>query len=292
MRIGVVHVDSVGVRLLVAVRENGSLKHVCEEHGSVMLRGEAARSDAIPEPAMREAARRARHYVRLAHLLGCGSIEVAVASPARRSADGALARLLGEATGLPVRLLRPEDEGLLAYAGAGLALRRAPRSLVVCHVGGDSTQIVLGTPESGPMWWRNVELGTLTPTARSLAQDPPRRRDLAAAQLSVRRTLAGFAPPLPEVALAAGSTARALGRLAGEELGREELAWALRRLHERRAGALVRRLGLEREQLPALTSGALILAELQRRLGLPLRVAQSGVSEGAALELLAELEAA
>jgi hypothetical protein len=39
-------------------------------------------------------------------------------------------------------------------------------------------------------------------------------------------------------------------------------------------------------------AGALILAEAQRRLGLPLEVARGGIREGAALALLSERAAA
>ena len=70
-------------------------------------------------------------------------------------------------------------------------------------------------------------------------------------------------------------------------LGPEELA-------ERRAGAPAsarrarsRRLSaLDRQRARTVTAGALILAEIQRRLNVPLEVGRGGLREGAALMLL------
>ena len=42
---------------------------------------------------------------------------------------------------------------------------------------------------------------------------------LAAAREEMERHLEGFVPPLPQAALAAGGTARALRKLVGRELG-------------------------------------------------------------------------
>jgi exopolyphosphatase/pppGpp-phosphohydrolase len=50
--------------------------------------------------------------------------------------------------------------------------------------------------------------------------------------------------------------------------------------------------GLAPERARTVVAGALILAEAQRRLGLPLEVARGGLREGAALALLAERAAA
>src|SRR5436305_1685559 len=46
-------------------------------------------------------------------------------------------------------------------------------------------------------------------------------------------------------------------------------------------------LGVDRARARTLTAGTIVLSELQRRLGMPLRVARGGIREGAAFELLA-----
>ena len=60
----------------------------------------------------------------------------------------------------------------------------------------------------------------------------------------------------------------------------------------RTSSQIARETGLDPIRARTLLAGALILAETQRRLGLPLEVARGGLREGAAHELLAQRAAA
>jgi exopolyphosphatase/pppGpp-phosphohydrolase len=125
-----------------------------------------------------------------------------------------------------------------------------------------------------------------------LVDDPPGKGALREASLEVERGLEGLHPPLPYGALAAGGTARALRKLVGPRLGPEELAEAFELLAETPSGEVAERFDLSPARARTLPGGALILAEVQRRLAVELEVARGGLREGALRSLLAQTAAA
>jgi exopolyphosphatase/pppGpp-phosphohydrolase len=58
------------------------------------------------------------------------------------------------------------------------------------------------------------------------------------------------------------------------------------------AAEVVERFGVDEARVPTLAAGTVILAALQARLGVPLRVARGGLREGAVAELAARREVA
>jgi exopolyphosphatase / guanosine-5'-triphosphate,3'-diphosphate pyrophosphatase len=162
----------------------------------------------------------------------------------------------------------------------------------VCDVGGGSTQLAIGLPGRGPAWSRSLDLGSLRLTAQALDRDPPGKKAVNEARLLVRRQFAGLVLPLPMQALAVGGSARALRRLVGGSLGHDELRAAVRTLRKLPSSEIAAAYGIGPERARTLTAGALVLAEVQRRLVVPLTVGRGGVREGAALALAAEQTAA
>jgi exopolyphosphatase / guanosine-5'-triphosphate,3'-diphosphate pyrophosphatase len=287
MRVGIVDVGANTVRLLVAVRGGQGIEVVREERVQVGLGEEIERGGAIGEKKLREAAEAAERRVARARKEGCDLIRVLVTSPGRQSSNGdELTHALRVATRVPVQLLSAEEEGELAWHGAVAAAGDLPETVAVCDIGGGSTQVVVGALSSGPVWSRSVDLGSLRLTRRAFASDPPTGDELANAQAEVTRCFADLAPPLPLTALATGGTARALRRLVGPELSEQELAQAVARLGKSTKREITKELGVDRARARTLTAGALILAEVQRRLGVSLGVARGGLREGAALLLL------
>jgi exopolyphosphatase/pppGpp-phosphohydrolase len=153
-------------------------------------------------------------------------------------------------------------------------------------------QLVIGTRESGPVWWRSIDIGSLRLAQRHLAGGPLQADTLAAMRAEAEDAFSGIAPPLPQAALATGGTARALRKLVGRTLGPVELEWALRVLAERSPKRLAKEYGFTSARLRTMPAGAVLLAEAQRRLGVPFTVARGGVRDGVALAALAEVAAA
>ncbi len=294
MNVAVVDIGANTVRLLVASRNARGLHTVHEERGQVGLGEDIEELGAISKRKLARAARFAARYTALARELGVSSVDVAITSPGRQAANaGALVAAIQSEAKVAARVLSSEEEGRLAYQGAVARLGSHPESLLVCDVGGGSTQLVFGTAEDGPVWLRSVDLGSLRLTRRLLADDPPDRRAIAAAEVEVGARFAGVTPPLPRIALAAGGTARALRKLSGrEELDAHALGTALKKACKRPSKRLAAELGLHPRRARTLAAGTLILMEVQRRLGVSLRVARGGLREGYALARLDLLEVA
>ena len=185
-------------------------------------------------------------------------------------------------------MLTAEEEGELAYRGALASVEEPPESVAVCDVGGGSTQVAVGSPDEGPAWARSFDIGSLRLTRRALVRRPAERESGRRARDGGRAAVRGLDAAAAAGRLAAGGSARALGKVVGPQLGAEELAVALQLLGERslaQAREDVRPLAARARTLPA---GTLMLAATQRLLGVPLMVARGGVREGVALSLLAE----
>ena len=290
MNVAVIDVGSQTVRLLVACRDGDSLRAVREERGFLGLGFEVERLGRLSDEKLHETAQHVRSLARMARKEGAVTTETLVTAPGRQSQNGAeLVELLAEATGGPVRILSPDEEGKLAYGGAVAAADLDAETVAVVDVGGGSTEVVVGTPSVGPAWIRSFDIGALRLTGRAFADDPPRRKAVAAARNEVEAELTALTAPLPKAALAAGGTARSLRKLVGPTLGPAELDEALEILTAQKSVRIAKRFDVEPGRARTLAAGAIILAAVQNRLGVPLVVSRAGLREGAVLALLDEL---
>jgi exopolyphosphatase/guanosine-5'-triphosphate,3'-diphosphate pyrophosphatase len=285
MRVGVVDVGSNTVRLLVT-RDGEELLRL----RSMLRLGEAVeRFGTIPEVKLQETIACVAAYVAEARRRGAQRVEVLVTSPGRQAANGdELRAQIAASVRARVRVVSAEEEGRLAFLGAVL-LRRCPsrKTIAVVDVGGGSAQAVVGTRRDGPVWLRSIDLGSMRLTSRLLPDDPPGEAAVAAARAEAARYLERFTPPLPQTALAVGGSARAIRSIVGEKLGRRELEEAIAILASTAGEDIVERYGVHDQRVRTLAAGAIILAAIQERLGVPVRVTRGGVREGAAAELAA-----
>lgn len=294
VRVGIVDVGANTVRLLVATRHEGQrLVPLREERVQLGLGEEVERTGELSEEKLEETAATAATRVRRARKLHCSAIEVLVTSPGRQARNGSeLVSRLAEATGAPTRVLTAQEEGALAWRGAVAAAPDAPETVAVCDVGGGSAQIALGSHSAGPAWVRSVDIGSLRLTKRAFREDPPSAEDIARARLFIDEAFANLTPPLPQGAFAVGGTARALRRITGDVLGPDTLADAVDKLQRRSARQLAKTYRLDRQRARTITAGALVVAEIQRRLRVPLEIGKGGLREGAALLLLDDVVSA
>jgi len=289
VRVAIIDVGANTLRLLVAGPSSGGVRPVHEEREQLGLGKEVERYGYISDPKTARAAEVARTLTRKARRLGCERVEIVVTSPGRQAANGLeFAQALGMAAGVPARVLSAEEEGALAWDGAVGALEEIPDTVAVCDVGGGSTQMVVGTRRTGPAWVRSIDLGSLRLTERLLTGDPPTSGDVAEARAEVRAAFESVAPPMAQLALAAGGTARALGRLAGTTLTPERLDWAIGELATLERARIAKRFDVGPQRAKTLLAGTLLFAEIEDRLGLPLSVARTGIREGGALALFRE----
>jgi exopolyphosphatase/guanosine-5'-triphosphate,3'-diphosphate pyrophosphatase len=281
--VGVIDVGSNTVRLVVADgdRQLLSRREMLHLGADVELHG------SIPAKKLAAAARLVGSYAEAARAAGAVEIAVLITSPGRQAENGnELLDAIWAAAGCPIRILSAAEEARLGFAGAlDVASPPTRRLVAVVDVGGGSAQVVVGTRRGGPEWLRSIDLGSQRLTSRLLDSDPPGRAAIAAARAEAARYVDELEPPEPRLALAVGGSARALKRIAGGRLSRDDLERALALLAETPAAELVRRFGIDADRVGTLPAGAVILTELQSRLATPLRVVRGGVREGALLEL-------
>jgi exopolyphosphatase / guanosine-5'-triphosphate,3'-diphosphate pyrophosphatase len=290
MNLAVIDVGSNTIRLLVAHVDRGKLATLDERRAWVRLGADVASTGEISPLRLEAAVRAVSEFATDARKLGCMHITTLVASPGRQAANGGdLLRRLEAASHVPVRLLRRDEEARLAYDGAVSAADVDEQTVAVCDVGGGSTQLAVGTPDLGPVWLRSLDIGSLRLTRQVFDRYPPGKKAFKAARRVVREHCDALVFPMPKTVLAVGGSARGLKRLVGTRtLGEGELAEALKTLRKQPCEELAAEYGIDPERARTLPAGAVILAELQRRLAVPLVVGRGGVREGALLELAAE----
>jgi exopolyphosphatase / guanosine-5'-triphosphate,3'-diphosphate pyrophosphatase len=287
VRVAVVDVGANTLRLLVAGPAGFGVHAVHEEREQLGLGEDVARLGYVSAEKCAEAVHIARAQARKARRLGSERVEILVTSPGRQSANGPeLAHALARGTGVPVRILGCEEEGALAWEGAVAALECPPESIAVCDVGGGSAQVVVGALRSGPAWVRSVDLGSLRLTTLALAGrgDPPSAEAIAEARAAAEEAFSVVVPPVAQLALAAGGTARVLRRVV-RALDAEGLAQAVEELSGLKRTKIAKRYGIQPPRAATLLGGSILLAEAQKRLGLPFELAQGGLREGSVLAL-------
>jgi exopolyphosphatase / guanosine-5'-triphosphate,3'-diphosphate pyrophosphatase len=281
--VGVIDVGSNTVRLVVA----HGRQQILSRREMLHLGADVELHGSIPREKLAAAARLVRSYADAARAAGAVELAVLITSPGRQAENGnELLDAIWAAAGCPTRILSAAEEARLGFAGALEAAAPPTRRLVaVVDVGGGSAQVVVGTRRGGPEWLRSIDLGSQRLTSRLFEADPPGPAAIGAARAEVGGYLDELDPPEPRLGLAVGGSARALKRIVGGRLGRDELEGALALLAETPAAELVRRFGIGADRIGTLAAGAAILTELQSRLATPLRVVRGGVREGALLEL-------
>jgi len=138
---------------------------------------------------------------------------------------------------------------------------------------------------------RSVDLGSLRLTTRLLSDDPPSAGAVAEARAAASEAFGAVVPPVAKLGLAAGGTARALRRMA-ERLDPEGLEDAIETLAGLRRAKVSKRWAISPQRAATLLAGTILLAEAQRRIGVPLDLASGGVREGSVLALYRQSAAA
>ena len=282
VRIGVIDVGSNTTRLLVASAGPGGVVPLDTQKVRLSLGGEIERYGFVSDVHVAAAAKAVRKMAEIARRNRVASLDVFLTAPGRQAENSdELVAALSRAARVQARVLTKEEEGTLAYRGAVLTADIAlPSRIAVCDVGGASTEVAVGDPVTGPQWIESVDLGSVRLTARG-----GDHKAEAAAVLGV------LDPPEVEAALAVGGSARATRRLVGPELGEAELAEALILVEKKAPRQIARRYGVDRARAEILPAGVVLLAEVQRKLGVSLHVCNGGIREGAVLASLETLAA-
>jgi exopolyphosphatase/guanosine-5'-triphosphate,3'-diphosphate pyrophosphatase len=282
MRIGVIDVGSNTTRLLVASAGPKSLVPLEKQKVRLSLGEEIERYGVVSAVHCAAAVKAVREMASTARRSRVDSLDVFLTAPGRQAGNAdELVAALSRAARVQARVLTKDEEGTLAYRGAVLTAEAAlPSRVAVCDIGGASTEIAIGSPDDEPDWIESVDLGSVRLTTRAGDMHSEAEDEFA-----------HLAPPRVEAALAVGGSARAARRLVGAELGAEELAEALEIAENTSPREIARRFGVDRARADILPAGVILLAEVQRKLGVSLHVCDGGIREGAVLASLDTLAA-
>lgn len=290
MRVAVIDVGANTIRLLVAESGECGLATVEERRARVGLGLDVEDRGRVSKRKIREAAVTVQKFVTRAQGLGCAGLVVAVTSPGRQAtnADQLISRLEQETTSQAVLVLSGEQEARFAWHGAVSRCGWSHGSLLVCDVGGGSTELAFGTRPDRPLWLHSIDVGSLRLSRRLHADERLTKKRLATGWAEVEGMLGDSPMPAPLRAVAVGGSARAISRIAGESLGAGQLSEAIHLLRMGSKGKRTKNVVIDRGRTPTVAAGALILAALQRRIAVPLEFVGAGLREGLALSVLAK----
>jgi exopolyphosphatase/guanosine-5'-triphosphate,3'-diphosphate pyrophosphatase len=280
-----IDIGSNTTRLLVAEPAPEGLREVLAHREFTHLR----RGAIAPDDVARIAGHVARQ-VRLAREAGAERIRT-VATAAVRDAPNAdeLCAAIARAAGVEVEVLSGDEEARLAFAGVTGAVGAdgLPSGRIgVADVGGGSTELVCGTRADGVGWCVSFRVGSGLLADAYLRSDPPSARELHAVRQHAAGVFEGLDCPHPVVAFAVGGSATSLRRLLGAELTPEALSRAIDVLAGAPAAEVAERHGLATERVRLLPAGILLLEEIARTFGAPMRIARGGLREGVVMEQL------
>lgn len=286
-RVGIIDIGSNTARLLVADVTGDDVEPTDGAGVYLRLGAEIERRGTIRPHKVSEAALVAGAFAQRAGRQGAERAEVLVTAPGRQAHGAAeLIAAVERATGWPVRVLSHRDEAGYAFDGAvARAGDDLPEVVGMVDVGGGSTELAVGTPILGVAWVHSVDVGSLRLTRRILPDDPPTRKQIEHARKIVMRSMREATPPSPDLVLAVGGSARALGRALGSPLTEAALNETIDACAGRTTTRTAKTLGVDPDRAATIVGGAILLAASARVLGHDLTVARGGVREGAALAL-------
>ena len=244
-------------------------------------------------------------YAKVIREFGAGEVRF-VATSATRDASNRAEFVAGvrERLGVEPEVISGDEEANLSFRGATQALADEgsgyPTPYLVVDIGGGSTEFVLGTDTV--LAARSVDIGCVRMTERHLKSDPPTLAQITAAKrdidagidlaaetvdLAQAKTLVGLAGSVTTVAaVALGLTEYDRSRIhlsrIPADLVRQTTADLLAMSREQRAANPVIHPG----RVDVIGAGALVLAQIVERLGLPeVVVSEHDILDGIAYSL-------
>jgi exopolyphosphatase/guanosine-5'-triphosphate,3'-diphosphate pyrophosphatase len=283
-----IDIGSNTTRLLVAEPGGGQLRKVMEQRAYTRINKATRDSGEIPPEKVDEVAEVVATQVRLARELGAKTIRSVATAAIREASNGkAVARKIGDESGVPVDILSDEEEGRLSFVGATKTLGHPVEGRVgVVDVGGGSTEIILGTVPGGVREVRSWRVGSGVLADEMIASDPPSAAEIRKVRDRIDDIFAGVEVEQPAQAVAVGGSATSLRRLVGAVLEYETLERGIRVLCGDPAAEVARRFELDPERVRILATGVLLLEKLSELLGQPLQIGKGGLREGVILDQL------
>jgi len=151
--------------------------------------------------------------------IGCG-VPVVIGTMALRRAKNreVFLKRLKKACGLDVRILSGEEEGYYSFISVSLGVKER---IIVCDIGGGSTEIVSGVGRSVD-YIRSIPIGAVSLYERFIDSDPPSRDEVNKMLMFIESSLDEIQRPYGEIVVGIGGTVTTLAAIhMGKEYSRE-----------------------------------------------------------------------
>jgi len=286
-RVGaVVDLGATSVHHLVAAIDAHSLEVLVDESAFLGLGAAAEERGALGPAGREELVDTLAGFAWTARGHGARTITFIGTEPLRRLADAA--RIVAEAdagTGVPVHVLRHEEEALLTLLGVtgGVPVER---DLLVVDIGGGSSEFAFVGPRRLPEIV-GLRIGAAALARRHGAGSPPTAEAVVAMKRTATEALAAAPPWNPVDIVLVGGTATNLAKVTGDETPHTRFGWAdldaLDRLLATTPGdELAATYGVRPARAALLPAGAAIVRAVAERYGaIEVLVVDSGIREGA-----------
>lgn len=311
-RLAAIDIGTVTTRLLVADVADGVLSEVARSTDITHLGEGLTTTGRLSEDAMQRVADVIARYAATMRDLGVERITALATSASRDAENGDAFRALLAAHGVEPQIIPGSREAQLAFLGA--TYETAGEGLLVCDLGGGSTELILGSVESTAEGRvsdieaaRSIDVGSKRVTELYLKSDPPTRAELDEAKGWVVAQLRPYFDGLrtrPERLLALAGTATTLAaihlelaeydaqRVHGSTLTGSDLAELLEMLASLPLEKRKDIIGLDPGRAPVIVAGALILEQIAGLAGLDhVVVSEHDILHGILLDTAREMGA-
>ena len=286
-RVGaVVDLGSTSVHSLVAVLDGHRLEVLVDESTFLGLGAAADEHGYLGAAGREELVDTLAGYAWTARTHGATDLTFVATEPLRRLADAP--RIIAEidaGTGVPVHVLRHEEEALLTLIGVTGGAPVA-RDLLVVDIGGGSSEFAFVGADR-PAETIGMKIGAAALTRRHVTSDPPSAADTDALRAAAREALDGAPSWHPADVVLVGGTASNLARVTDGPAALEAFrAGDLDRLDQRLATTPADEIaaahGIRPARAAILPGGAAIVRAVGERFGADeMIVVDTGIREGA-----------
>lgn len=285
MRVAVVDLGSNSTRLLVTeIDGDGTIRDLERRSEVTRLAQGVDTSGQLSEEAIARVYAVLDDYRATIDDLGAQATTGVLTSAVRDAANGAdFTTTIRERYGIDARTIPGQEEAELTFLGATSERPRGEETpLMVCDIGGGSTEIVVGRPGAVD-FFTSVQAGVVRQSERHLHSDPPEPHELQALAGEVRAALAAAVPQevrgrVGEAIAVAGTATQCAAielelepydpeRVEGHVLEEGTLELLLARLAGMTEAERREVVGLHPDRAPTIVAGVAMLLEVLRAFG-------------------------
>ncbi len=201
VRVAAIDCGTNSIRLLVADTSDAGLRDVVREMRIVRLGEAVDRRGSLAPQAIERTRLALADYAATIASFDVERVRMVATSATRDAANRAdFVAMVRSTLGRDPEVITGAEEALLSYSGAVGTLPGVESPVLLCDIGGGSTELVLGgsaAGASGSIRSVSMDIGSVRMTERHLHDDPPTPAQVRAALVDIRAALATASRHVP-----------------------------------------------------------------------------------------------